>query len=55
MRLEGEDGERLAEQLTRLLGSTRIVTQGKTLEIKVLVTPKMLEVFAESAQLIGAR
>jgi hypothetical protein len=54
-RLDGQDGERLAAQLSSLLASTRIVTQGKTMEIEALVTPKMLEVFAESAQLVGSR
>jgi len=54
-RLDGQDGERLADQLSSLLASTRIVTQGKTMEIEALVTPEMLKVFAESAQLVGSR
>ncbi|MEX0676390.1 MAG: hypothetical protein WD063_04910 [Pirellulales bacterium] len=53
--LAGDDADRLTEQLSGLLGSTQIVTQGETVEIKALVTPKMIDVFAETARLIGGQ
>jgi hypothetical protein len=44
--LDGEIGRKLGEQLAALVGSTQFVTEGQTVTIKALVTPKMLEVFS---------
>ena len=50
--VEGDDRQQLADQLTRLLNSTQIITDGKTLSIQALLTPKMLNAFAASARQI---
>jgi hypothetical protein len=47
------DAEKVREQLGALLGSTQIVTEGKTVTVKATVTPKMLEVFAATARLMA--
>ncbi|MEX0676389.1 MAG: hypothetical protein WD063_04905 [Pirellulales bacterium] len=47
------DAAKLREQLAGLLGSTQIVTEGKTVTVKALVTPKMIEVFSATARLLA--
>ena len=53
--IPAEQRDRLTEQLTTLLENTQIVTQGKAVEIKGVVTPEMLRVFADSARALGGQ
>ncbi len=53
MPLKPETTDRLVEQLSELLSGAKLSTKGSAVDIQGLVTPKMLEVFAEAAQEAG--